>query len=425
MRITGTYNNYLYLSNLLAPFSGGKAPADLVSQTFLSAMTTYQQKTDLQLFSKNSSSALLQLYGGAADLAGKAAKLTQDDSSSVFNDRTAASSNVKVLTASAYNALSSSTGATEAAYSLSVTDLAQAQKNAGSELTAADASAAGEGTHTFEIVINGKTHQVSIEIAAGDTNEALMQNMATAINALALGVTAAVESGAAEGTHRLVLEAGATGAANAFTLSDATGSAVASTGVGTVSQAAQDASYTVNGTAYNSSSNTILLDSGMVTVNLKGTGSATLTVAPDEAKAQDAVSGFISGINSFIDTLNRNSLYLKDEVLSTITSYLSNHKTALEAIGITQGADGKLTIDSAKLSADINEDMAGIEKAFAGMDGLAVQMKNYTSRIATEPPINYAKETGTVIKDFSDYFSGTSSAMYEQLLLGSLYNGYI
>ena len=116
MRITGTYNNYQNLSTLLSPLGGGQVPGDLVSQTFLSAMTTLQTKTDIQMFSKNSAAALLQLYGSSSDLASSAAKLTPDDPSSVFNDRTAVSSDTSVLTASAYSALLSTTGAAEAAY---------------------------------------------------------------------------------------------------------------------------------------------------------------------------------------------------------------------------------------------------------------------------------------------------------------------
>ncbi len=140
MRITGTYNNYQNLSTLLSPLSGGKAPEDLVSQTFLSAMTTLQTKTDIQMFSKNSAAALLQLYSSSSDLATRAAKLTLDNPSSVFNNRTAVSSNATVLTASAYSALSPTTGAAKATYSINVASLAQAQKNIGSELAATDPS---------------------------------------------------------------------------------------------------------------------------------------------------------------------------------------------------------------------------------------------------------------------------------------------
>ena len=425
MRITGTYNNYQNLSTLLSPLGGGQVPGDLVSQTFLSAMTTLQTKTDIQMFSKNSAAALLQLYGSSSDLASSAAKLTPDDPSSVFNDRTAVSSDTSVLTASAYSALLSTTGAAEAAYSIDVASLAQAQKNIGSELIATDASTVAAGTHSFDIGIDGVIHQVSIDVAEGDTNEVVLQKMADAINALEIGVSATVEAGTTEGTDRLAIEANATGAANAFTISDVTGNAVATAGAGTVSLAAQDASYTVDGSSQTSSSNTILLDNGMVTATLKGTGSADLTVAPDKTKVQSAVSDLISGINGFIDTLNKNSTYIKDDVPYTIKTYIKEHVLALETIGITQGADGKLMVDSVKLAAAASQNMTGIESAFAGLDGLAVQMKNYASRITADTPLNYAKEAGIVNTDFAGYLSGVSTAMYEQILLGSLYNTYI
>ncbi len=425
MRITGTYSNYQYLSHILSPLSSGKVPEDFVSQTFLSALTTLRNKTDIQLFSKNSAAALLQLYSSSSDLAHQAAKLTPNDPSSVFNDRTAISSDTKVLTASAYSALSSKTGAAEATYSIDVASLAQAQQNIGSEFMATDPGIVGTGTHSFDIAINGVTYQISIDVETGDTNEAVFQKMAAAINTLGIGIIATVDPGTTAGTHRLAIEANATGAANAFTISDVTGNAVATTGVGAVSLAAQDASYAVDGISYTSSSNTTLLDNGMVTVNLKGPGSADLTVAPDKTKVLSAVSGLISGINGFVNSLIKNSTYIKDGVLSAINLYISDHKIALETIGIAQGADGKLTVDSVKFTTAVSQNMTGIKSALAGLDGLAIQMKNCASRITADSPINYAKEAGVANADFVGYLSGNSSAMYEQILLGSLYNIYI
>ena len=105
--------------------------------------------------SEESNAALTELYDKISDLATKAQTLTLSDINSVFNDRTAKSSDVNVLTATAFDAFSQESGATEAAYAITVTQLAQAQENIGFELNAADISVVNEGTNTFNINING------------------------------------------------------------------------------------------------------------------------------------------------------------------------------------------------------------------------------------------------------------------------------
>lgn len=64
-------------------------------------------------FSKESAAAINQLGNMVSDLSSKAKKLTLTDMHSVFNDRSAISSDSNVLTASAYDALSQNTGAAE------------------------------------------------------------------------------------------------------------------------------------------------------------------------------------------------------------------------------------------------------------------------------------------------------------------------
>ncbi len=127
MQITGSYMNYLNITNLLAPL-GIKGSGDLVMQVFSSSVANLQEKIDKQIFSAESTDALTKLYNEVSDLASKAAKLTLTDMDSVFNDRTPTSADINVLTATALDAISPGTGATVATYNISVTQLAQAQK---------------------------------------------------------------------------------------------------------------------------------------------------------------------------------------------------------------------------------------------------------------------------------------------------------
>jgi len=424
MQISGSYNNYLTMTNLLAPL-GVKGSGDLVMQVFTSAMGNLQNEINQQIFSEESEIALKQLYNDVSDLAGKAKKLMLTDFNSVFNDRTAMSSDPNVLTATAIAAFSSNSGATETSYNISVTQLAQGQENTGLELNAVDSSVVDMGTNTFNININGQDHELSIEVVEGDTNEDVLQKMAQAINEAGIGISTEVTDGIDEGAKGLIITSDYTGTDSAFTISDISGNAVTATGIDSVSTSAQDAAYQVGGTDYTSGSNTIYLDDGMVTVNLQGVGESSLTVAPDEEKVENAITDLVSKVNSVIDSLENNTDYIEDEVLSSINSFINNHKRELESFGITQGENGRLEIDNDKLATAAGHNMAGIKEAFGGFDGLAVQMNNYASHIATDSPLNYAKESENISMQFADYLYGTSAGMLQNLMQGMLLDAYI
>ncbi|NVL89723.1 MAG: flagellar filament capping protein FliD [Desulfobacterales bacterium] len=424
MQITGSYNNYVNMTNLLAPL-GARGSADLVMQVFSSAVGNLQDKINQQIFSEESDAAIKELYNEVSDLAGRAEKLTLTYFNSVFFDRTPTSSDSNVLTATAVDAFSLDSGAAEATYNISVNQLALAQENTGFELNAADPSVVNPGINTFNININGQDHELGIDVVDGDTNEVVLQKIVAAINDAGLGVTGEVTAGSLEGTQQLVITADQTGTAGSFTLSDVSGNAVTVTGTATVSTVAQDAAYTVDGTGYTSETNTIYLDSGLVTVNLKGAGESILTVAPDQNEVENAITAFVSAVNSIIDFLETNCDYIEDEVLSSVNSFVTEHKSELESFGVTIEEDGKLVVDTYNLATAVNDDLSGIKDAFAGFDGLAVQVKNYTARISTDSPLNYAKEAEGMSKDFVDYLYGTSATMLEKILQGMLLDTFV
>ena len=424
MKITGTYNNYLNMSNLLSSV-GVTNSGNLVMQVFSTSIGNLQNKIDDQMFSAESGAALQKLYNEVSDLAAKATKLTLNDINSVFNDRTSTSSDTNILTASAFNAFSQDTGATEATYDISVAMLAQAQENIGSELVKTNASVVDLGTNTLNININGQDHEISIDVADGDSNDAVLGKIATAINEANIGMGADVIAGTVDGTQQLVINSKDTGTANAFSISDGSGNAVTATGAESVSTEAQDAAYTVDGADYSSGSNTIYLDDGMVTANLKGVGDAALTVAPDENEIKNSISTLVSEVNSLTDLLENNSEYIKDEVLSSVNSFIADHKSELESFGITIGDDRKLKVDVTKLAEAVSDNLSGIKEAFGGFDGLSVQANNYASRMASDAPLDYAKGVDGMNTNFLGQTYSFSAGMSHQLLQGMLLNKFV
>lgn len=424
MQITGSYYNYQNITNLLSPL-GVKGSGNLVMEVFSASVGNLQQKINDQIFSEESNAALKQLYDEVSDLAAKAQKLTLTNMNNVFNDRSVQTSDANVLTATAFDAFSQESGATEATYAITVTQLAQAQENIGSELTGADVSAVNEGTNTFNINIDGQDNELSIEVQAADTNEMVLQKIETAINDADLGVSAEILAGSVEGTQKLVLKADNTGIESAFGVSDIAGNVVAVAGVGTATAEAQDASYRIDGTDYTSGTNNIYLDGGLVEVALKGEGGANLTISADEGGVKNAITDFVSEINSFLDFLENNEDYIKDDVYSSVQSFVVDHKNELKSFGISEGDDGRLNIDQVQLSEAVSQNLSGIKETLGSFDGLGAQISSYASRMAIDSPLNYGKEAESLSPDFTDYIYSSSVNMLTKILQGTLLDDFL
>ena len=160
----------------------------------------------------------------------------------------------------------------------------------------------------------------------------------------------------------------------------------------------------------------------MVTANLKGVGETILEVGVDESTVKNALSALVSEINTFIGFLENNSDYIKDKVLSSVNAYIDNHHSKLESFGITLGDDGKLVIDHTKLTETIDQNPAGIKDTFGGFDGLAVQFNNYASSLATDNPLNYAKEADNMDLYSMDQAYSFSAETSKNILEGTLLN---
>ncbi|MCH8905146.1 MAG: flagellar filament capping protein FliD [Bacteroidetes bacterium] len=422
MNITSAYYYYNQISNLLSTFAVSPAKG-FSQQVITSVIGNIQNMSSEQIFKSESALALKRLYNNISDLAYKGKKLTTGISDSVFNDRTATSSDTNVLIATAYDALSSDTGATEALYQISVTQLALSQENTGNELNGTNASVVNIGTNTFSISIEGQVHEISIEVVAGDTNKDVLQKLSTAINDANIAVTANVTSGRSIGTQQIIIKSDNTGISNDFLISDVSGNAITVTGANIITTSAQDASYKVDETSYTSGSNTVYLDNGMVTVNLLGVGDVDLTVAPDVNEVGNTITNFISELNSSIDFLQNNSDYINGDVLETINSFISDHKNELASFGIEVNSDGILEIDQDKLSLALNQNLGDIKNAFSGIDGLSIQINNYSSRIKSSPISDYSKESLNSI--FAKDFYNNLRNLNQNFTQGMLFDTFI
>ncbi len=312
---------------------------------------------------------------------------------STWNGVAFTSSNTSVVTGSVQS------GAIPGTYQINVTALAQAEKDA-SDAQASTTTALGlQGSFT----ING----IQIQVASTDT-----------LTDIASHITAASAQSGVQATivgSQLVIAALNTDAP--ITYSDVSGNILQTLGVltstGTVKNqlvVPQPAQFTVDGRiSVQSPTNTSTAIAG-VTLNLVGTGTATVTVSQDTQKIVQAVQDFVNKYNTAWSAITTNlakgaalqgdatlmQLQVKlRQLVSTTVSGLPTAYNDLSDIGVTtSGKDGSLSLDTSKLTSAITANLPGVQNLFAstqsGVAPLGVQFNNLLT-MYTDPATGVIK----------------------------------
>jgi flagellar hook-associated protein 2 len=303
-------------------------------------------------------------------------------------------------------------------YSLQVNNLATAATLTSQPLTS---TAAAVGTGTLTIAVGGASTAITID----STNNSLA-GIAAAINSASNnpGVTASIITTTAG--SRLILTGTVTGAANAITVTPSGGDGGLSTLAFTQTQAAQDASFSINNFAATSASNVVGSAITGVTLNLLQASAAntptTLTVSPDTSSAQASIDKFVTAVNGVLSSiqtltsydpstqtagpLNGNAtLEAFQNQLQSILGQVTNGSgvKSLTDLGITAGTDGSYSTDDTKLGNALSASLASIGNLLGGSNGLATQISNLVD--------NYTKPGGlldTINQGLQTSLSGVS-----------------
>lgn len=317
-----------------------------------------QSITDLNAEKKilsDRSSAYGTLNSKVADLISATNALTTSTSFNVFS--------TAVSDAAMLGATANST-ATTGTYQVVISALAKAHKIAANGV-ASTTSLVGAGTFAFQV----GTGAVNTITTTGATTLTDLQN---SINGLNAGVTASiVNDGSAPNPNRLILTSNTTGASNGITITTNT----TTLNFATTLQAAQNASFTVDGLAYTRSSNSVTDVISGVTLNLNAADAlktTTLTVNRDTTKIQQNIIALTDKYNAIVSYIQANSRYdtktktagvffgdsvarsVWDDlrrVMQSAISGLPSTMNRLVNIGVNSNSTtGQLSIDSAKLS---------------------------------------------------------------------------
>jgi flagellar hook-associated protein 2 len=244
------------------------------------------------------------------------------------------------------------------------------------------------GTNSFTLTSGGITTTVST--TSGETYATLASN----INAMNLGVTATAGTDA-NGTNLSIVSTNGT---TPFTISEPSfGFTQSATGA--------DASLTVDGVPIKSASNTVTGAINGVTLTLSTAAPGmpvNLVVASNAAQVSTAINQFVSDYNTAIGLVNSQftiaSGSTSEGVLSSDPTVVSLQSTLEQALnyaatpaagtttsvvtlndlGITQGSDGTLTVNSATLNDALVNNPGDVQNFFAGasLNGFANSMNN-------------------------------------------------
>ncbi len=170
----------------------------------------------------------------------------------------------------------------------------------------------------------------------------------------------------------------------------------------TETQAAQDASVTVDGVSVTSSSNTLTDVIPNSVLTLLGTGDGTLTISSDLTTIKEQVQDFVDGFNDVMGHLNdqlaldegtgTTSLLFGNFMVQNLQSNLRNLVTSsvtgvsgsfsyLSQIGIRTQDDGLLSIDDGQLDDALASDIDNVSQLFSSKgttDNIALTFVGFT-----------------------------------------------
>lgn len=222
---------------------------------------------------------------------------------------------------------------------------------------------------------SGTTQDISITAGSNDT----LNTLVSYINSQNLGVTATVLNDATGA--RLAIYSQNTGDAGALAITNNTTTLAFNDPVG-----GTNATFTVDGITFSSTTNTVSGAIPGVTVNLQAAFpgiQAQLSVGPDTAAATQAIGTFISAYNKVIGDINQQFTVdpstntegplgsdstlraLQSSLLSDVTySTGSGAFSDMSALGITMNNDGTLNLDAGQLSSALASNPSAVLNFF-------------------------------------------------------------
>jgi flagellar hook-associated protein 2 len=366
-------------------------------------------------------------------------RMSATGSSSIFRSKSVTSSAESLLTATV------SADAQAGSHTVFVTQLARAHAVVSGRYDRSGTvlSQTLAGTRSFSVTVGGETYDISVDIAAGETDATVLADIASAINDASDGGVAASYVMDTPSSGKISIRSGATGTAGSMTFTDTDG-LLAALGVTNASEATDtaggyiyadlggnelDARLTVDGINVISSDNMIENVIGGLTFTLLGEQEAgdapvTLSVSVDTDGIKADMEEFLEAYNEVFAYLVAKTrvdgityargvlagefpyVSLRIGMRGSMSSYAGGPAghNALSQIGITSDRSGNFSItNSGLLDEIIASDPGALESLFGGEGGIATALTSLISGYtAADGTISHSEDGVSARMDLID-----------------------
>ena len=326
------------------------------------------------------STGLSTLFNQISALRRSASDLIAVNGNGVFGRRTGTAAEADVITVRV------GSGAEDAVYRISASQLAQTGQNIGTEFDGAFPTRLARG-QSFETITGGRniftitsdsiSTSVSFEVTKIGGIRTTLLEIAEVINVANVGVKAKVVSADPTVTNvRLILTATESGADAGFTITDSAGTAIRITGADTVSLSAEDAKYVVDGEVGTGPTNTVVLQGGQVEVDLRQALDEVIVVeiGRDRAAVAAATQQFVEDFNDLLALLGNGTVAQATKAKDALSGEIREQVGELERAGITRDRTGRLSLDEETFIKALKDDIETISDLLGGEDGIATSL---------------------------------------------------
>ncbi len=321
-----------------------------------------------------------------------------DDMASLLNKKVAASSNDELVSV---EFVGNEDTETTSSFNMQVNSLASPQINTGNFLSAKGYDFE-EGHYSFDLNTVSNSFEFQFNVSLGDNNLDIQKKIARLVNSSDVGLKAEVISNGMD-QSALQLTSKNTGlpegADKLFSIETNTSWAeINRLGINNISTPASNSSFTLNDTSHSSMSNTFTINKAFEVTLLKPTAGESVNVGfktNTEALA-DSVNDLVNVYNNMVQiganySVSHNNSYFNE--MTGIGRTLSNQ---LSDIGISQGDDGKLSVDRDSITSGVTG--ANRDEVFKTLN----TFKNALSSAADKTSVNPMKYVDKLLVEYKN-----------------------
>ena len=428
--LTNVYNLYMttYAPKSSTPYDSHKK-SEL--RSVYNSIVKMNKESPLYILdtSKDSREFAVSMKENARELRNTIASLGGLDEEELLNKKVAYSSNPNIATADFIGSLQE--GEDLPTYDIEVNRLATAQVNSGIYLADNEPVALPPDTYSFDIGIDGLNYEFQFSIKPSDTNRDVQERLARLISNANIGMKAQVVSGE-DNTSYLRMESNSTGLKDdesyIYRISDHRTSKASGTveyfGLDHVATMPSNASYTVNGEDYVSTSNHITLDR---TYEIKLTGvsseegeKASIGLKTDVESLTENINTLVRGFNSFLKAVAEYTDHQpkSNQLFNEMSGVARVFAKGLTSVGLNLNLDGTLEVDDDTLRQTAMSDEAA--EAFSPLKSFTNAVLRKSNQVSLNP-MNYVNNIIVAYKNPGKNFA---SPYITSAYSGMMFNSY-